>query len=248
MKKRRMMVMYAALFILTAALLFGLFLSDVRDNGVGITLPEKESTVIDPTPGIGKKNSDRIAEVTVDKNNAQRVIASMFRPKEYGCIARAVYYYSGGSKTMESRWWVKPGICRLKLYDANEKLKSQSILTEHNVYIWGPEGATYYQGRPGEFTPDEIGRIPSYEDIATLPPEEILSAELTEREETSCIYVRSGTAEKYTDWYVSLENGLLLYAEAVEENGPVYTVSLTALEVGAADNALFLLPNGSNPE
>lgn len=249
MKKRTMLVMFAALFILTAALLIGLFLPDSNgeDEG-GIALPEQGDEVIDPIPGIAKENNGKVTKVTIDKGNVQRVIASLSRPEEYGCKTDATYYYDNGSATLESRWWVRPGVCRAMQYDAKGRLRTQVILTKNHVYLWGSEGVSYYEGNPGDFTSDELGRAPSYEDVCALPAKEILDGKLAEREGVSCIYVRSGTENSYTDWYISLNNGLLLYAETTEQGVLTYSAVLTALTVGPSDDALFLLPNGVKPE
>lgn len=249
MKKRTLPVVFAALFVLAAALLIGLFVFDRSVGDGGITLPPEQGTVpIDPTPGISRENDGKIADITVDKDNVQRVIASLSRPTEYGCRASAVYSYTGGSKTLDSRWWVRPGICRANQYDAGGKLRTQAILTEQHVYLWGSEGGTYYEGSPGDFTADELGRVPSYEDVCALPPEQILDGRLSDWGGVSCISVRSGTADAYTDWYISLDNGLLMYAETREQDTVVYSVTLTELSVGAAEDSLFLLPNGAQPE
>ena len=159
MKKRTMLVLFAALFILTAALLIGLFLPDSNsEDAGGIALPEQGDEVIDPIPGIAKENSGKVAKITVDKENVQRVIASLSRPEEFGCKTDATYYYDNGSATLESRWWVRPGVCRAMQYDAKGRLRAQVILTENHIYIWGSEGASYYEGSPGDFTADELGR------------------------------------------------------------------------------------------
>lgn len=249
MKKRMTFVLFAALFILTAALLIGLFLSDSsREEQSPITLPAKGGAVIDATPSIGKNNRGKVAEITVDRTNAQRVVASLERPEQYSYTARAVYAYGTGSKELETQGWVRPDLCLTRQYAAGGALRAQAVLTAKNVYLWGADEGTYYQGKPGDFTADQMGRLPTYEDLADLPAAQILDGDTTERDGTPCVHVRSGQAKNYTDWYISLDNGLLLYAATTEGGAAVWSVELTVLTVGPVADSVFLLPNGTMPE
>ena len=249
MKKRTMLVLVAALFVLTAALLIGLFLSDGEQGGQGgITLPAQGGADIDPTPDIGKDNAGRVAEITVDRTNVQRVVASMSRPAQYSYVARAIYAYEGGTTALETRGWVRADLCLVRQYDGEGDLRAQSVLSKSNVYLWGGEGDAFYQGRPGDLTADQMGRLPTYEDVLSLPEDEILEGAVKDWNGRACIYVRSGALRKYTDWYVSLDNGLLLWAGETEGEKQVYSVTLEAMTVADIPDETFLLPNGAMPE
>ena len=79
---------------------------------------------------------------------------------------------------------------------------------------------------------------------------DILAGEVQEMDGQMCLYVssRDPLTGEQEEWYVLVENGLLLYAEGKLDGTPTYTFRLTELQLEHSEDSLFLLPDGTAPQ
>ena len=88
----------------------------------------------------------------------------------------------------------------------------------------------------------------SYEDVLALAPEQIAQADYRMVSDVRCIYVE--TAEDdwgYTQRYwVSVDTGLLVVAERLQDGETVYRMASLAVDETAPDAQNFVLPDGTD--
>ena len=79
---------------------------------------------------------------------------------------------------------------------------------------------------------------------------QILVGELREQDGALCLYAETQDliTNEMEQWYILVENGLLLQASGTLDDINTYTCYMTSLSLEEADDALFQLPDGTLPE
>ena len=122
-----------------------------------------------------------------------------------------------------------------------------AITNGESTYIWYNSEADVFSGPAGTISSDMEQAIPTYEDVLALPPERITQADYRMVSDVRCIYVE--TAED--DWgyiqryWVSVDTGLLVVAERLQNGETVYRMAALAVDQTAPDEKLFTLPDGT---
>ena len=249
MKKKTALILSVGVFVLAAVVFVVLrFMGFGRGSG-SIVLPQNTSHTSD-TEDVAQKNLRDMEEITVTKENVREVVKTLSRPSEYDMIARLDYYNENGDASFTSRLRAKNGVYRITVCKENGDVVKNLILTAANVYIWGNESQSFFQGKRGDATEDDEARLPTYEDICALKDEEITDAGTAEIDGVLCVYAaaKKEGADADEKYYVSVLNGLL-YAYEAEHGGEKYvSVKTLSADLSPVQDSWFMLPSGALAE
>lgn len=250
MKKRSTMALIAAMAVIAVGIFISLFLSSSdRNDAYTITLPGQGSAVIDPSHDIGESNRSKLQTISVNTSNIQDVIASLERPEAYQCQLETTYYYQDTQSSMKSQLWKSGDLVRISQKLADEQTGQQALLSENWAYLWGAEGI-YTRFVRQERDADLYGRFPTYEDLLDLPREQIVKGEVRELDGQFCLYAETQdpVTGELEQWYILVENGILLYAAGTLGGVSTYESRLVNLQLEPTEEGIFLLPDGKQPE
>ncbi len=215
-----------------------------------ITLPGENGGL---TVGAGElgENADVVDGVAIHPENVKDVIRTLRRPAEYQYTALVTQSYHSLENQTQVTAAVKGERCRLRITPADGGQEKNIILTPDSYYAWlSSSSPQYYQGSRGEYSYDEAGGIPTYEDVLEL---EILEAGYTERDGKACIYVKAarpvdnamGAGLMVEDtYYIAVSTGLLDGAESQVGGLTAYSMQQTAYQADSPAETEFVLPNG----
>lgn len=244
------MALIAAMFVVAVGIFVSFFLSFSNQNdSYTITLPGQGSAVIDTSPDIGESNRNQMHTVSVDADNIQAVVASLQRPAKYQCQMEMTYFYRDTRTVLQSQLWKDGDLVRISQQTADEQAAQQVLLTRDWAYLWGKEGIYTCFARQ-EKDLDLYSRAPSYEDLVSMPQGQLLVGELRELDGQLCLYAETKDAltGELEQWYVLVENGLLLYAAGTLDGINTYIYRMTGLQLALDSTGVFTLPDGSQPK
>lgn len=250
MKKRSTTALIAAMAVVAAGVFVSFFLSfSNQDAEHVITLPGQGSAVIDTSPEIEESNRQMIQTITVDASNIQAVVASLSRPETYQCQSELRYFYRDTQAVMRSQLWKQGSLIRTSELAEDGQAGQQALLTDSWVYLWNGD-TPYARYARQESDADLYSLTPTYEDLLLVEPGDILAGEVCDVDGQMCLFVRSRdrlTGEE-EQWYVLVENGLLLYAEGTLDGAATYRYQLSELLLEQPEPSVFLLPDGTEPQ
>lgn len=249
MKKRSTTALIAAMFVVAVGIFISFFLSSNQNDSYTITLPGQGSAEIDTSHDIGESNRDQVSTISINAGNIQAVVASLQRPETYHCQISTIYYYQDTQTTIKSELWKVGDQIRISQFNAEGQPVQQTLLTNDWVYLWD-EGSTYRRYARQENDMDLYSRAPSYEDLVKMDLAQILTSELREQDGALCLYAetRDALTGESEQWYILVENGLLLQASGSVDGISTYTSYMTALQLKSPAEDLFVLPDGTRPE
>ena len=249
MKKRSTMALIAAMFVVAVGIFISFFLSSNQSDSYMISLPGQGSAEIDTSHEIGDNNRDQVKTITITAENIQSVVASLQRPESYHCQMATVYYYRDTQTTMKSELWKSADYLRISQFTADGQIGQQALLTDRWVYLWGNDTA-YNRYARQDHDADLYSRTPSYEDLVKMDASQILVGELRELDGALCLYAETQDliTNETEQWYILVENGLLLQTSGTLDDINTYTCYMTSLSLEETDDALFQLPDGTLPE
>lgn len=247
MKHRTMFFVFIALFILLVSVVAILFLPNMSATLIN-TVPEypPEFHSFDPVETVGAE------AVTVDKTNVKTVISAIKRPEEYFSKTQSTISHDSGSASFARQKWVKGNLSRIDIFPS---VSAQTptvhyIYSTDSVYAWRPGDRTAYKTSRGSFNPDDEQMMMSYEDITAAKDEDIISAQLTVYDGTSCVYaeIRNPSSGYTNRYWVSYSTGLLVFGQSLNREGKVvYSVTSTQTDISPQDMETFRLPDSSLP-
>ncbi len=250
MKKRSTTALIAAMAVVAAGVFVSFFLSFSNQYPEHvITLPGQGSAVIDTSPEIQESNRQMIQTITVNTSNIQSVIASLSRPESYQCQSELTYFYRDAQTVMKNQLWKQGEWVRTSQLSDDGQAGQQALITDSWVYLWSGE-ESYVKFPRQENDADLYSLAPTYEDILQLDSAHLMTGEVRDVDGRMCLYVssRDPLTGEQEQWYVLVENGLLLYADGTLGDVPTYTFQLTELQLEQPEDARFLLPDGTKPQ
>lgn len=232
-----------ALAVVIVALMLGGSLS----HNAHITLPSSDPPR-DPASGDNAPATSALTVVEITPDTVQAAIASLSRPEDYGRSMTVEYFWAGGSGKHELVAIVRGPWTRIErtLPDGRTRI---SVTDGETTYIWYgyDSGAEVYSAPAGEFSADVEQSIPTYEDILDLPVEDILLSDYRMLDTLSCIYVETAAdqAGYSLRYWVSVDSGLLVQAEKLLGETPVYRMTSLHVDQTEYDASRFTLPDGT---
>jgi hypothetical protein len=233
--------------IIGASVLINYLSKDTRE----VPLPDT-STSDSPAETAGSTANNGLEHVAITKENVQNVIASLERPDFYTRSVDIEIFYEGDSTRYTISASVINGSTALRKSGLGPD--EHIVIAGGNLYIWYDGDKTPYE-RPmlskedEKKSSDEYQMMKSYEDVLKLAKSSITAVDYKEYNGENCIYVQYVTdLLSYTaKYYISVNNGLLVYAEIYDGNTLVYKMSSSDYNPEEPDLSVFILPDGRNP-
>lgn len=241
MKRTQKLVTWGIVILVVLVVLL-MLMSNLR-RSTRVVLPDTSTTAEDselPPDG------GELTVVEVTPETVQAAIATLHRPEAYSRSVTVEYLWNGGSNSTEMSVFVSGGWTRTDRTLANGQVR-HTVTNGESTYIWYNSETEVFSGPAGTISPDMEQAIPTYEDVLALQPERIAQADYRMVSDVRCIYVE--TAEDdwgYTQRYwVSVDTGLLVVAERLQDGETVYRMAALAVDQTAPDEKLFTLPDGT---
>lgn len=241
MKKRRtlFMIIILALILLTVFLLAQkAFRSDNT-----IKLPEQTS---EADTGEDTQSPDNLNVLSITPENVQTAIATLSRPVAYHRTQTTELFWSEGSAATTIQVAVNGSMMRLDIIPSDGTV-CHTLLKGDSCAVWYDDEREWIVLRAEQYSSDILQRMPTYETVLELPVEQITNAEYCLKNGVYCIFVQTakddtGHADKY---WISVQSGLLYFAERTHNGELIYRFSAGEPEQGAPAESLFLLPDGT---
>lgn len=219
---------------------------------MGSRLPEITMPSLDEMGAAGEHSNAEISadftQVSITPKTVQSLIETMERIPHFTRTVTTRMYYGEQVATWESTVWVDGTWTRVVTSQPNQTMGNQhTIIGENRVYRWYDHDRTVSQWTSSENTADLVQHIPSYRDVLELDMAQIADAGYVEKNGHDCIYVETFVDELnyWEQYWVSVETGLLVWAETYCEDRlvlQVETSGISQLELGEGG---FTLPNGT---
>ena len=209
-----------------------------------ITLPGEKSDSEKAETPILSEETLKVAEIRPD--TVQTAIQTLKRPKAYTQTIQIQQFWEGGSGSFTVQTAVRDGWSRMDR-DLSGQSVRHSLTDGTTTYIWYNRDKKVYQGKAGEISSDDEQSIPTYEEILSLPVQQIGNAEFTTiGPGVECIYVETkADPQHYVNRYwVSVENGLLVAAETLVDAETIYRMSGLGVKLDLPGAESFTLPSG----
>ena len=207
------------------------------------TLPPADSSApVAPEHTAGAK------VITVTPDTAQTVIGTLRRIDSYSRTLDIRDFWSGGSRSRQVSVWCRGD--RLRLRISGEDTPQQELLfLDGELWLWYTEDTVYHGSTlPGDA--DAWQTILTYEDMLSVPADDILDAGYTVFSGTSCIFVRwrSGALGYVSECYIDPETGLLMGERCYDGEKLIYSMDSSVPDVTTPDESVFSLPRGAVTE
>lgn len=210
-----------------------------------ITLPETDFPA-GPSAETPGSSGGALTVIQVTPQTVQAAVATLARPETYRRTVTVTQYWSGGSGCYDVTVTVAGGWTRTGRTMPDGRVR-HTITGNETAYIWYNNGPEVYSGPAGAVSADAEQTIPTYEDILALPPEEIVTADYRVLSDVNCIYVE--TAEDLAGYvmryWVSVDTGLLVAAEKLENGETVYHMAALTVDQTLSVTDSFILPDGT---
>jgi len=251
-EKKRRFAVFTAISLLFIALMFGFFWSMglLDGDGPSITLPDDGSG---NQPGVPQSDphltvqAEHYAPLVVTSDNVLSVVATLRRPHTYQYEAQVTMSAGGKSAVFRALCYNKNGYAKTEFLNDQGMPESHVLAGPEATLSWQAGDTRVFSGPAGGISEDDSRRIPTYEDLLSLPKEEICAGEAVTLDEESCIYatwIDPVTDEEQRYW-ISVASGLLVRAETVNKAGDtVLSMELSGL-LYTVDDEVFRLPDGS---
>lgn len=234
---RRSKMLIILLLVLTAAVIaFALFFMGRSVETTSVTLPSPGQSSAAETSMPGPERVELTGE------NVTAVLAELTRAESYSGSVTIEDFWDGGSASTQLQVWVSNG--RTRVRGERGGSPRNILVSEGTLYIWYDNVSGVFSG-PWEGSADEWLRALSYEDVLSLPPEQITGAGYAQLSGEECVYVDyTGGLLGYTyRVYVSVSNGLLMGAEKYDGGSLIYRM-FAEYELSVPDESLFVPPEG----
>ena len=235
--RRRSQMLIILLLVLTAAVIaFALFFMGRSVETTPVTLPSPGQSSAAETSMPGPERVELTSE------NVTAVLAELTRAESYSGSVTIEDFWDGGSASTQLQVWVSNG--RTRVRGERGGSPRNILVSEGTLYIWYDNVSGVFSG-PWEGSADEWLRALSYEDVLSLPPEQITGAGYAQLSGEECVYVDyTGGLLGYTyRVYVSVSNGLLMGAEKYDGGSLIYRM-FAEYELSVPDESLFVPPEG----
>jgi hypothetical protein len=241
--------------ILTAALILtaGIFVSFLTfsifgRSGRQIVLP---SSGMAASPASGEpydfptSSPAQVLPVSVSPETVQSVISTLVRPQSFYYRITAEETWEGGKDSFIRKVWARDGFIRVDYCNSGEEVEKSALMGNGKIFYWTPGSAQFWSGVPGDENPDDLQRIPTYEDVIELPTEDITAASYSDLNGESCICAEVADKDlSCTDKYwVSIGSGLLVLFERYEGETLVYKAAMDSFSAAVPGDERFTLPN-----
>ena len=165
-QKNRTILVIAIAITVFAAVFVSFGLPSLTGRVPQVVLP-------DVSQEIAGENQDYLP-VEVTPETVQAVIATLSRPESYQRELNVTLFWSGGSSSDQVRIWADGGYVKTDITTGGTV--QHRLVGDGKLYLWYGGDRTWKELTAGETTGDLAQRIPTYEDVLALDPEQITDA------------------------------------------------------------------------
>lgn len=228
--------------------------SAVAASAIAVAVPKTEATITLPgkTPVmqdvVTEQQQYQLTDADINKENVQRVIASLARPDAYSAAVTNTLYWNADWQEIEATQYVRDDVCLTEFYNDEKVAEQYSATKDDEYYAWRRGAQTYYNGPAGIISADDSSMIPTYETVVEEETDSIVDAGLRTVNGESCIYVTVTDAEtgyNLTYW-VSTVSGLLVQADYIRGSQLVRSVVMDEIVQRIPSKSLYLLPDDTS--
>lgn len=245
-KGRIMLFAMLAAATIVIAVLMSIFATGATSERPEIVLPQELPEGLQP--GWSFDGSDRAPDAgDVSAETLAALVLSLERPEEYYATIKVGLYWDGGSSETRREVWSTGGYELIRSYDESGSAERNCIVAGEDTYIWYENETQYYVGATAAFSTDDEAQIPTYEDLAAVPPENVALCRYEASGDIPCLYAETTDDMGQTNrWWVSLSSGLLWKFETWDGGELAYSMQTLSLSTDAVDRGEFVLPDGNN--
>lgn len=241
--RTRFAVLIAIILVIAVFGSFGFTLLSSRPPQITLPslLPDSSAGNASLAPG------DEALRVEVTTSTVQAVVASLERASSYYRQMSVQTNWPGGSGTTSVSTWVDDE-CTFVRSTSFSGSTRYFLSSKDTVYYWYGDSPDFLTAPANSLSADLTQRIPTYEDVLALDPEDISDAGYSAYGDYPCIYVEThldelGYLERY---WIGVDSGLLIAAQTVKEDEVVYSVSATSpIQTPCPTDSVFTLPDGT---
>ncbi len=243
--KMSIVIIGVTVAILIAVFLFVTFMS-INQNRPQIVLPNEDRTSDQFNSEQEEHEAELISRVDVTPATVQNVIETLNRPEAYMRTITLTTFWSGGQGSTIVESYIDGGCVRFDTVLPGGQIR-HTIRNGDSTYIWYNGEKKVFSVQTGDFSEDAEQWIPTYENLLEIDRKNITQAGYVKYQDIDCIYVMTAKdVDGYSEQYwVSVDNGLLIAAERFQEETVVYRMEALATVVGIPDTEHFTLPNGT---
>ncbi|MDR1670060.1 MAG: hypothetical protein LBR76_08885 [Oscillospiraceae bacterium] len=247
-RKRLTLLSVGTAIVLAAALAVGVWLTYFTGRGSGIHLPPPPPPGFSPDNPAPSAGGLEFTPVAVDAGNVQRILTAVKRPEAYSQTIRSVTYWEGGEMSATHRWAQRGAMKRIESFEEG-RTQNRIIAASGNVYEWWGSVMPYFTLSPEETDAESLSRLPTWEDAASLPPQDVLDAESYYEDGEQRLRVLTRRPVYKVEYILSLDTGLLIAAEYTGADGETaFSFTAEAPVIGDPGDARFTLPDGTLAE
>lgn len=243
-QKKRLVIVAAIILLMAAAMLasFGrvLFAADTPK----VILPSSSAGPGDIS-GSGSQGQD-YQRVDVTTQTVQGVAATLARPSSYYRELTVETFWEGGASSVQVQVWTNGGWSHSRQTLPSGVVR-HDLTGEDTLYYWYDGSSQYRQAPADERSSDLAQRIPTYETVLDLDPEDITAAGYEARGELPCVFaeVRPEGSNQLQRFWISVESGLLVSAETEEDGQLIYRMTAySPVQTPCPADGSFSLPDG----
>ena len=251
-RKKLIILSIAAAAGIIAAVVAVFVLMNLAFKTPAVHLPEATSNILDNSDGscagADEQNSMLYAQLRPDP--VQYMLNTIKKPESYSMEYTVESFWDGGSGAFSVKVYVRDGAYRVS-QDAGA-YRRECIFTPEEYYIWYSDSDRYFHatrdaGVESAVMDSAMQMSGSYTALMELDSELIHQTAYEEFGETYCVFVSAETgAYGYrSDFYISLDTGLLLKQEIYDGERIIYRMTAESAELSAPDDEHFALPDGS---
>ena len=245
--KNRLFISIAVIALIIVAMVTSFGRSLFFLNTPSVELPDVGSGTGDSSASASHPEDGQYQTISVTPDTVQGVIASLSRSDSYyrELTVDTFWAQGEGSSSTTAQVWTDDGWTHSRRILPSGAIR-HDLVGEDTLYYWY-EGSQQYKQMPADTRSADLAqRIPTYETVLDLEPDTISSASFELHEDIPCIFVKTddgaGRSEQY---WVSVNSGLLICAEAEEEGELVYRMTAySAVTTPCPPTASFSLPGG----
>lgn len=193
-----------------------------------IVLPSPDASQTQPSASASTDiTANQLQRVEVTPDTVQSVIASLARSASYYRELTVESFWGEDSSSLTSvQTWVDDQWSH-SIQTLPSGLVRHDLVGGGQVRYWYDGDQTWLTAPADRLSADMAQHIPTYETVLELDPASITATGYELRGETACIYVQAqSTVAGYEERYwISVDNGLLVSAESLEDGELVYRMS-----------------------
>lgn len=245
--KNRLMIAIAVIFLIAAAMFTSFGRSLFTLNTPSVVLPSLDGESGDGSSTSPEEDPGQYQTVAVTPQTVQSVIATLARSDSYFRELTVETFWEDGSSSLAVQVWTDGGWTHSRQVLPSGAVR-HDLVGEDTLYYWY-DGSQQYKTAPADsLSPDLAQRLPTYETVLDLDPDTITAAGYELRGDLACVYVevRLEDPEQVERYWVSVDSGLLVAAEAEQAGELAYRMSAySPITSPCPTTASFTLPDGS---